>query len=113
MTIVFPSLMSKEYRIAEAPGLYGTFSVGEKLIQKIWNNGDFMNKNLQTLEGEKLIILNSGKWNLADEGPDFKGATISFDGEKISGDVEIHFRRRTGENTDTHKILRMQMSYSM
>ena len=86
--------MSKEYRIAEAPGLYGTFSVGEKLIQKIWNNGDFMNKNLQTLEGEKLIILNSGKWNLADEGPDFKGATISFDGEKISGDVEIHFEEK-------------------
>ena len=86
--------MSKEMEIMEAPGLYGHFSVKERLIQQIWEKGDFMADNLRTLENIKLNIIDSGKWNLAEEGPDFKGARISIDGQNIEGDVEIHFNEK-------------------
>ena len=75
----------------EAPGLYGHFSVKERLVQQIWEKGDFMTDDLRTIDGEALNIIDSGKWNLAEEGPDFKGARISIDGQTIEGDVEIHF----------------------
>jgi hypothetical protein len=86
--------MSKEMEIMEAPGLYGHFSVKERLIQQIWEKGDFMADDLRTLENKKLNIIDSGKWNLAEEGPDFKGARISIDGQNIEGDVEIHFNEK-------------------
>ena len=86
--------MREENGIAEAPGLYGTFSAEEKLVQKIWNNADFKTENILTTDGKNLKILDFGKWNLGDEGPDFKGATITFDGERVSGDVEIHFEEK-------------------
>ena len=76
--------MREENGIAEAPGLYGTFSAEEKLVQKIWNNADFKTENSLTTDGKNLKILDFGKWNLGDVGPDFKGATITFDGERVS-----------------------------
>ena len=79
---------------AESPGLYGHFSVEEKVIQQIWERGDFMPDDLRTIGGEALNIIDSGKWNLAEEGPDFKGAKISIDGQTIKGDVEIHFEEK-------------------
>ena len=94
MKIEFLFLMREENGIAEAPGLYGTFSAEEKLVQKIWNNADFKTENILTTDGKNLKILDFGKWNLGDEGPDFKGATITFDGERVSGDVEIHFEEK-------------------
>ena len=86
--------MSKGMKIMEAPGLYGHFSVKERLIQQIWEKGDFMTDDLRTIDGEALNINDSGKWNLAEEGPDFKGARISIDGQTIEGDVEIHFEEK-------------------
>lgn len=94
MKIEFLFLMREENGIAEAPGLYGTFSAEEKLVQKIWNNADFKTENILTTDGKNLKILDFGKWNLGDVGPDFKGATITFDGERVSGDVEIHFEEK-------------------
>ena len=81
--------------------MYGTFSAEEKLIQKIWNNADFKTENILTTDGKNLKILDFGKWNLGDEGPDFKGATITFDGERVSGDVEIHFEEKRLEKART------------
>ena len=85
--------MREENGIAEAPGLYGTFSAEEKLIQKIWNNADFKRKHPYHRRQESK---NTGfrKMEPGDEGPDFKGATITFDGERVSGDVEIHFEEK-------------------
>ena len=77
--------------VAEAPGLYGTLKIEEKLIQKIWHNQEFIKENLQTTDGQTIKILNPGNWNLSEEGPDFKDAELSFDGNVISGDIEIHF----------------------
>ena len=86
--------MTKKMETAESPGLYGHFSVEEKVIQQIWERVDFMTDDLRTIGGEALNIIDSGKWNLAEEGPDFKGARISIDGQAIEGDVEIHFEEK-------------------
>lgn len=83
-----------EIQLSEAPGLYGSFAVGEKLIQKIWHDQELVKENLKTTAGKRLEILNCGKWNLAEEGPDFKDATLSIDGSIISGDIEIHFEEK-------------------
>ena len=50
--------------VAEAPGLYGTLKIEEKLIQKIWHNQEFIKENLQTTDGQTIKILNPGNWNL-------------------------------------------------
>ena len=39
---------SSENELLEAPGLYG-LEAEEKLIQRIWNNGEFSQKNLKPL----------------------------------------------------------------
>jgi hypothetical protein len=80
--------------LSEAPGLYGTFSIEERVIQQIWNEQRFLGENLHTTEGWTLKIINPGKWNLAEEGPDFKEAKISLNGKFIHGDVEIHFEEK-------------------
>ena len=95
--------MTKKIEVAEAPGLYGPLAVEEKVIQQIWEKSDFMIDDLQTTHGEALKIMNSGKWNLAEEGPDFKEATISIDGRKVTGDVEIHFEEKDWIRHRHHK----------
>jgi len=95
--------MTKKIEVAEAPGLYGPLAVEEKVIQQIWEKSDFMIDHLQTIHGEALKIMNSGKWNLAEEGPDFKEATISIDGRKVTGDVEIHFEEKDWIRHRHHK----------
>ena len=94
MKTVSLSPMSDHIKVAEAPGLYGTFSVEEKLIQQLWKNGDFMTNDLHTTGGKSLKIIDFGKWNLAEEGPDFKEARISIDGQEFAGDIEVHFEEK-------------------
>ena len=50
-----------EMEVSEAPGLYGTFRVEEKLIQKIWHDQEFIKGKLQTSDGKSLEIINLGK----------------------------------------------------
>jgi hypothetical protein len=94
--------------VAEAPGLYGTLKIEEKLIQKIWHNQEFIKENLQTTDGQTIKILNPGNWNVAEEGPDFKDAELSFDGNLISGDIEIHFDEKDWQNTGMTKTQPMK-----
>ncbi|MFP6886117.1 MAG: DUF2851 family protein, partial [Opitutales bacterium] len=77
--------------VREVPGLYGSLSVSERLIQKIWHRFDFDANGLLSTNRQAIRVLSPGKWNLAGEGPDFLGAEIEIDGKSISGDVEIHF----------------------
>lgn len=77
-------------QVQEVQGLYGPFSISEKIIQKIWLQGDFYQKDLKTSSGKCLEILDPGSWNV-NEGPDFKEARLVIDGEEVVGDVEIHF----------------------
>ena len=77
-------------RVFELPGLYGPFSCPEKLLQKIWFRRSFQDTAACTMDGRRITLLQSGKWNLLG-GPDFKNARLRFgDGPEIVGDVEIH-----------------------
>jgi hypothetical protein len=76
--------------VQEVQGLYGPFLVSEKVIQKIWLQGDFYQEDLRTTSGKRLKVLDPGRWNM-NEGPDFREARLEIDGQEMVGDVEIHF----------------------
>lgn len=77
-------------RVAELPGLYGSYPFSEKLLQKVWLLGFFETRQARLIDGRALRVLAPGKWNLLG-GPDFLGARIAIDGREITGDVEVHF----------------------
>jgi len=77
------------HTIAEVQGLYGPFTFSERLLQKIWDRGDFDSRRLTTLDGRPVILENRGKWNgLA--GPDFRQARVRIGDAIKTGDVELH-----------------------
>lgn len=76
--------------VQEIQGLYGPYSLSERVLQKIWLRGDFDQNDLKTVSGKSLRILHPGRWNLL-EGPDFLEARLEVDGEETVGDVEVHF----------------------
>lgn len=76
--------------VQEIQGLYGPFSLSERVLQKIWLRGDFDQTKLQTESGKSLVVVDPGRWNLL-EGPDFLEARLKLDGEEIVVDVEVHF----------------------
>ena len=75
------------FSIHEPRESYGSGKVLERLIHCIWSEQLFR-KTLQ-IEGRALNISSPGWWNL-EAGPDFRNAEIFLDGQRISGDVEIH-----------------------
>lgn len=80
----------RKNEVQEIQGLYGPFSLSERVLQKIWLRGDFDQSRLTTLSGKSLRILHPGRWNLLD-GPDFFEARFELDGQACVGDVEVHF----------------------
>lgn len=76
--------------LQEIQGLYGPFSLSERVLQKIWLKGDFAQGDLRTASGQSLRVLDPGRWNLLD-GPDFLEARLELGGARIVGDVEVHF----------------------
>ena len=76
--------------VAEMQGLYGPFTIAERVVQKIWLRGDFDHCRAVLTDGRKLEIRSAGAWNLLG-GPDFRGADLAIDGQALSGDVEVHF----------------------
>ncbi len=80
------------HAVAELQGLYGPFSFHEKLLQKIWQRGDFDRARLVTTDGRRVTVAHPGRWNLLG-GPDFSNARLRFGDEPaIAGDVELHLR---------------------
>ena len=77
-------------QIEEIQGLYGPFTVSERVLQKIWLRGDFATDGLRTASGKTLEVRAAGTWN-PHEGPDFREARLVIGGEPVVGDVEIHF----------------------
>lgn len=71
-------------------GLYGPFTLTERVVQKIWLRGDFDRRQLRMLDGRALEIRSGGVWNLLG-GPDFRGARLMIDGSPVTGDIEVHF----------------------
>lgn len=76
--------------VAEFQGLYGPFTIAERVLQKIWLHGDFVQTAAKLTDGRALEILSPGTWNLLG-GPDFRDAHLKVDGREIWGDVEVHF----------------------
>jgi len=77
-------------QVEEMQGLYGPFTLTERVVQKIWLRQDFATSRLQTVSGRSVQVKDPGLWNLQ-EGPDFKEARLVIDGLEIVGDVEVHF----------------------
>src|SRR5210317_79136 len=78
-------------QVREVPGFYGSLNLEERVIQKIWREQEFLTESLFTECGKKIVVLDCGVWNLAEEGPDFTEAILSIDGAQHHGDIEIHF----------------------
>lgn len=84
------NMATSENHVAEMQGLYGPFTLTERVVQKIWLRGDFDRTRLTLADGRPLTIRTFGAWNLL-AGPDFRGAQLLIDGETVTGDVEVHF----------------------
>jgi Protein of unknown function (DUF2851) len=76
--------------VAEMQGLYGPFTMAERVVQKIWLRGDFDRSRAVLADGRTLAVRSTGAWNLLG-GPDFRDARLVIDGREITGDVEVHF----------------------
>lgn len=81
----------KAAQVEEIQGLYGPFSLSERVLQGIWARGDYHGTSLKTASGRSLRVLHPGRWNFQ-EGPDFKEAKLEIGGQIFCGDVEIHFK---------------------
>ncbi len=77
-------------QVAEMQGLYGPFTLTERVVQKIWLRGDFASGRALLADGRTLGIRSTGAWNLLG-GPDFRGARLVIDGRETTGDIEVHF----------------------
>ncbi len=75
--------------VREIQGLYGPFTLSERVVQKIWLRQDFDTSALKTACGRCIEVKEPGCWNLLG-GPDFKEARLTVDGQVIVGDVEVH-----------------------
>ena len=76
--------------VAELQGLYGPFTMAERVVQKIWLRGDFNLSQARLSDGQPMVIRTAGAWNLQ-AGPDFLGARLVLGGREVNGDIEVHF----------------------
>jgi hypothetical protein len=80
----------KKQLVQEIQGLYGTFSVAERVLQKAWLRRYFSPGTLRLKSGKTLEVIHPGRWN-HQEGPDFIAAQLRIEGVDRIGDVEVHF----------------------
>jgi hypothetical protein len=83
-------MANKTDHVAEMQGLYGPFTLTERVVQKIWLRGDFDRTRPVLVDGRALTIRTLGAWNLLG-GPDFRGAQLVIGNECVTGDIEVHF----------------------
>lgn len=62
----------------------------EKFLHHIWDQRHLI-PDLKTISGKSIKIIYQGQYNTSN-GPDFKHAIISIDGENQQGDIEIHHK---------------------
>jgi hypothetical protein len=102
-------------QVHEMQGLYGPFTLAERVVQKIWMRQDFAAVGARLTDGRPLEVLSAGTWNLL-AGPDFRGAKLAIAGREVRGDVEVHFNaadwRAHGHDEDPaydHVVLHVVM----
>jgi hypothetical protein len=81
---------AKSEQVQEMQGLYGPFTIAERVVQKLWLRRDFEQTGLRLLDGRTLQIRTPGHWNLLG-GPDFRLARLAIADRALVGDVEVHF----------------------
>ncbi|WP_297089474.1 DUF2851 family protein [uncultured Draconibacterium sp.] len=64
-------------------------SMPEEFLQYIWKNKLYLNKQLQTTDGQHLEIIDPGRTN-TNAGPDFFNAKIKLNKTIWAGNIEIH-----------------------
>ncbi len=79
-----------DHRVQEMQGLYGPFTIAERVIQKIWLRRDFDQTVTRLHDGRRIEIRTPGAWNLLG-GPDFREARLVIEGVAVAGDIEVHF----------------------
>lgn len=81
--------------LEEVTGLHGAFVFPERLLQRIWQRGEFVAAGLRLRDGRALRVLRRGRWNRL-AGPDFRDAELRVGegalAETWRGDVEVHLR---------------------
>lgn len=82
--------MSTSDRVEELDGPYGPFAIGERAIQRLWASGEVKGP-MATASGKTVQVLTPGDWNRG-AGPDFLGAELRINDQRVRGDVEIHLR---------------------
>lgn len=87
---VLLAMAKPQSSVAEMQGLYGPFTVAERVLQRIWLQQDFAVAQARLTDGRALQVGSPGRWNLLG-GPDFKDARLLIAGREMSGDVEVHF----------------------
>lgn len=65
--------------------------MNEKLLQFIWRYKYFHFTDLQTINGEKLTVIDFGQYN-EDQGPDFLEAKIKLEDTILVGNIELHVK---------------------
>ena len=79
--------------------------MNERLLQFIWQFQYFNKQQLQTTEGEDVVIEKPGTWN-HHQGPDFSETLIRIGQTRWAGHVELHLRssdwEQHGHGADRH-----------
>lgn len=102
--------MQRRLQVKEFHGLYGAYTLSERVLQQIWLRGDFEKSELKLASGKSLRILNAGNWNHLG-GPDFKEAELEIEGKRLTGSVEVHFEandwyaHRHGQNPAFDRVV--------
>ena len=63
----------------------------EDFLHYLWRNKKFDFLNLQTVNGDEIVIINPGTY-IEDEGPDFFNAQLIIANQKWAGNLEIHLK---------------------
>lgn len=63
----------------------------EKLLQFVWQHRLGLRRDMKTVDGRSVRVLDQGTLN-TDAGPDFFNASVEIDGQHWAGNIEIHVK---------------------
>ena len=74
----------------------------ERLLQYIWQFQYFNRSELQTTDGEEVVVILPGSLN-KNQGPDFLNAKIKIGNTIFAGTIEVHCKASEWEKHQHHK----------